>query len=406
MDSIDSIAWWTCCGADYGNSTDSVRIKHGYDRAGNRLWREDPVAAANGKNFDELYSYDGIYQLKTLDRGDLNANHDALTGGTKNFAESWSLDMTGNWAMYKKDDDGNGTWDLDQIRTHNAANEIAQIAGSSSHVAQDRAGNMTKCPKPTDWNAHYDLAYDAWNRLVKVMDGQTTVATYAYDARDFRISRTASGTTRHYYYNSGWQCLEERSAGAINADRQFIWGLRYIDDLILRDRNADSNGNTGNLGLASSGLEERLYCHQDPNWSVVAITNTTGTAQERYTYDAYGKSTVWTGAFATRGSTSYDWEHRYTGRTLDKDTFVADHRERVLCLWLGRFLSRDRVPFAAFVPWEQYAYAAANPLRSATPWDADQMGRRWYCQQIVAASSIQTKPLSQHLSPTLGLSAD
>jgi len=24
---------------DYGSSTDAVRIKHGYDRAGNRLWR-------------------------------------------------------------------------------------------------------------------------------------------------------------------------------------------------------------------------------------------------------------------------------------------------------------------------------------------------------------------------------
>jgi hypothetical protein len=62
---------------------------------------------------------------------------------------------------------------------HNQANEIAQIAGSSSHVAHDRAGNMTKVPKPDDWNAHFDLTYDAWNRLVEVMDGETTVAEYA-----------------------------------------------------------------------------------------------------------------------------------------------------------------------------------------------------------------------------------
>ena len=30
---------------DYGRSTDAVRIQHGYDRDGNRLWRQDPVAA-------------------------------------------------------------------------------------------------------------------------------------------------------------------------------------------------------------------------------------------------------------------------------------------------------------------------------------------------------------------------
>jgi len=80
---------------NYGTSTDAVRIKHGYDRAGNRLWREDPVAASYSKNFDELYTYDGVNQLKTLQRGDLNANHDAVT--SKNFAEDWTLDMTGNW---------------------------------------------------------------------------------------------------------------------------------------------------------------------------------------------------------------------------------------------------------------------------------------------------------------------
>jgi len=55
---------------DYGSSTDAQRVKHGYDRAGNRLWRETPVAAAAGKHFDEFYTYDGIYQLANLDRGD------------------------------------------------------------------------------------------------------------------------------------------------------------------------------------------------------------------------------------------------------------------------------------------------------------------------------------------------
>ena len=54
---------------NYGTSTDAVRIQHGYDRAGNRLWREDPVAAANSVNLDELYVYDGMYQLVHRDRG-------------------------------------------------------------------------------------------------------------------------------------------------------------------------------------------------------------------------------------------------------------------------------------------------------------------------------------------------
>jgi hypothetical protein len=41
-----------------GTPTDVARIKHGYDLVGNRLWREDPVAAAYGKNCDKLYDAD------------------------------------------------------------------------------------------------------------------------------------------------------------------------------------------------------------------------------------------------------------------------------------------------------------------------------------------------------------
>jgi hypothetical protein len=120
------------------------RIQHGYDRAGNRLWRQCPVAEAYGKHFDELYRYDGVDQLVSLDRGDLNTDKSALVSGTKTFAEAWTLDATGNWLRYRQDTDGDGVWNLDQTRDHNAANEILAIAGSSAHIAHDRAGNMTR----------------------------------------------------------------------------------------------------------------------------------------------------------------------------------------------------------------------------------------------------------------------
>jgi hypothetical protein len=40
---------------------DQARIKHGYDWAGNRLWRQDVLAAASAK--EELYTYDGISEF-------------------------------------------------------------------------------------------------------------------------------------------------------------------------------------------------------------------------------------------------------------------------------------------------------------------------------------------------------
>jgi len=48
-----------------------VRLKHGYDRSGNRLYRRDEAARANGAGFDELYGYDGLNRLTSMSRGTL-----------------------------------------------------------------------------------------------------------------------------------------------------------------------------------------------------------------------------------------------------------------------------------------------------------------------------------------------
>jgi hypothetical protein len=48
---------------------------------------------------DELYAYDGVNRLVAFDRGDLNANKDALSG-TAAKEEDWTLDMTGNWSNF------------------------------------------------------------------------------------------------------------------------------------------------------------------------------------------------------------------------------------------------------------------------------------------------------------------
>ena len=116
------------------------------------------------------------------------------------------------------------------------------------------------------------------------------VIEYSYDAQNWRTEKTIGGTTTHFYYSSTWQVLEERVDTSSDPDRQFIWGLRYIDDLILRDRDTTGNGT----------LDERLYALQDANWNVTAISDDTGAVQERYAYAAYGESAVLTATFGSR----------------------------------------------------------------------------------------------------------
>jgi len=315
------------------------RIQCGFDRAGNRLWRDNLVAASGQ---DEFYTYDGLYQLKILQRGDLNGTKTGISG-TPTWQEDLTFDPTGNWNNYLTKT--SGTTNLNQNRTHNKANELTQLNGASTFVSEDLAGNMTKVPKVDSWTSAFDLVYDAWYRLVQVKDGATTVVTYGYDGETRRTTKVTGATTRHFYYSSQWQVLEERVGTGTTPDRQFVWGLRYLDDLILRDRST-----TGTL-------DERLYCLHD-YFNATAVTDSTGTVQERYGYDAFGKSRVLTPAFAARAASLYEWETRYAAYRWDAETSLYQVRYRYLHPTLGRWITRDPIEYEGGL--NLYTYADNN----------------------------------------------
>jgi apolipoprotein N-acyltransferase len=81
---------------------------------------------------------------------------------------------------------------------------------------------------------------------------------------------------------------------------QYVWGLDYIDSAVVRFRDSDSNGT----------LDETLYVVHDANFSVTAVIDTSGDAQERYTYTPYGIRTVLDGSFGARGGSTRDGARR------------------------------------------------------------------------------------------------
>ena len=348
----------------YGALADVDRIKYGYDRSSNRIWRQNIVADSIGSHFDELYSNDGINRLKDLERGTLDTQHSSLD--TTTFAECWSLDPTGNWRKYLEDTDGDGTWDLNQSRTASDVNEITDITESTGPSwvtpVYSKAGNMTTIPQPADPTSSYTAIYDAWNRLVKLTDGANTVSEYEYDGAKRRTIQKSyvSGTldeTRHLYYTepSKWQVIEERVDSSTDAESQHVWGLRYIDDCVLRDRDTTGNGT----------LNERLYALQDANWNVTALTNTNGTVQERYAYSAYGIPTFLTSAFGSRATSSYDWQTLYTGYRWETGTELIYVRNRVLNSTIGCWAQRD--PMQYLDSTSLYQYLSSIPTSRFDP---------------------------------------
>ncbi|MFN5074577.1 MAG: RHS repeat domain-containing protein, partial [Planctomyces sp.] len=228
-------------------------------------------------------------------------------------------------------------------------------------------GNMTTMPQPASPASSYTATYDAWNRLVKIADGGNTVSEYQYDGAKRRVVQKSyvSGTlneTRHLYYTepSKWQVVEERGGTSTSANRQFVWGLRYIDDLILRDRDTDGNGT----------LDERLYSLQDANWNVTGLVNTSGVIQQRFVYTAYGLPVFLSSSF-TAGSNTAAWEVLYAGYRFETATSLMHVRHRVLNAALGCWVQRD--PIGYLMGLGLYEYAASDPVDIV---DASGMGWR------------------------------
>jgi RHS repeat-associated protein len=353
FDRVDDLLW-----RNYGASSDAVRIKHGYDWASNRLWREDTVSKSQGTPvyLDEYYTYDGMYQLKNFDRGQLNGGYTGISG-TPTKEEDWTLDPLGNWTGFVQK--AAGTTSLDQARTVNEANEITNITETVGTAwptpAYDRNGNSTSFPRPLALGSAYTATYDAWNRLVKLADGVDTVQENAYDGQNWRtVTKLYSGgtlsQTRHQYYSSQWQLVEEREGSATTPDRQWVWGIRYIDDLVLRERDTDANGS----------VDERLYAMQDPNWNVVAVAGTGGVVQERYSYTPYGVVTKLSASFGASSATIQWNEILYAGYRYDSSTGLYCVRYRYYHPEIGRWFSRDPLLYGA-KDANLYRYTQSNP---------------------------------------------
>jgi hypothetical protein len=166
----------------YAGSTVRDQYTYGYDRASNRKYRENAGPSASAK--DEYYTYDGMYQLKNFDRGDLNEGKTAIltTPNQPVREEDFTLDPTGNWSGYVQK--VSGSTQLNQSRTHNKVNKVTDISETVGPAwatpVHDAAGNMTTVPDPLGLTAGLTCKYDAWNRLVEVKDGETPIGFYEY----------------------------------------------------------------------------------------------------------------------------------------------------------------------------------------------------------------------------------
>jgi len=192
------------------------------------------------------------------------------------------------------------------------------------------------------------------------------------------------GTTQTHYYYAGDHLVETRDTASpprgtqgdevvTAADRpatavqyQYVWSPVYVDTPILRDVYKYDGIVVQMQGTSSTstGVSGRLYYMTDANANVTALADPTGQVQERYSYDAFGKATVYDAYWSVRTSGSAAGNTRlFAGEQLDAKTGLYYDRARWYDSSTGGFISRD--PAEADV--NLYRYAGNDPTGMVDP---------------------------------------
>ncbi|MEI8194631.1 MAG: RHS repeat-associated core domain-containing protein [Phycisphaerae bacterium] len=354
-----------------GVSTD--RFQYGYDRNGNVLYKNNIVNLADSELYhansansgDDNSAYDPLNRLTGFIRGELSASGN--NGGsldkvlTANRSQSWNLDALGNMNTITTDTST-------ETRTYNSQNEITSLGTD----AYDNNGNTIK-----DDQGHH-LVYDAWNRLVRVLnaDNTTVRASYTYDGMRRRVTETypATSTTNNLYYSSQWQVLEERQNGTDNSNvsQQYVWSPTYVDAMVLRD------------SFSSGVFTQRLYVQYDANYNVTALIDGTplsenlGQPVERYIYDSYGKVTVLdAGTCSQKGggtvaASGFGWRYLHQGGRFDAATGLYNFRNRDYSPTLQRWMQQEPYGAAYIDGMNLYQSYVANPINRLDPHGTDE----------------------------------
>ena len=140
--------------------------------------------------------------------------------------------------------------------------------------------------------------------------------------------------TRQEYIYSGQQvvCEYEVPTGStpdINSPaQQYVYGS-YVDEPILKE---DANGDV-------------VYYTRNQQYSITALTDSSGNVVERYAYTAYGEASIFNGAGAPITTSAYNNPYTFTARRSDPETGLLYFRARYYDSELGRFIGRDPLGF-------------------------------------------------------------
>jgi RHS repeat-associated protein len=98
--------------------------------------------------------------------------------------------------------------------------------------------------------------------------------------------------------------------------------------------------------VATTSPATTTHNHRNQQYSITAVTTSSGAIAERYAYSAYGEPTICDSSGSAIGSSSaINNRYSYTGREWDGTVGLYHFRARWMCPKTGRFLTRDPIGY-------------------------------------------------------------
>jgi RHS repeat-associated protein len=149
---------------------------------------------------------------------------------------------------------------------------------------------------------------------------------------------------------SDQQTIADYTAGTAATSPTYTYVYAsYIDEPVMRS-------GSGNL----------VYLHRNQQYSIIALTNGSGTITERYAYSAYGTPTITDASGSVQSSSADNSRYVYTGREWDSSLSLFHYRARIYNSVVGRFCCQDPIGFKGS-PWNLYEFVQSHPLHSVDP---------------------------------------
>ncbi|WP_176943708.1 RHS repeat domain-containing protein [Sphingomonas sp. YR710] len=284
-----------------------------YDDLGRRTAIGRPSGAAT------YYGYDAMSRLNAL-------SHD-LAGTAQDYGVNYSYTPASQISQRISYTDlyaWTQNYNVNRSYTVNGLNQYAQITSAGSiSPTYDARGNLTNAGSKT-------YSYSTDNELTGADSDR-----FDFDAFD-RLLYSASSHTR-FDYDGADLVAEYDDSG--NLLRRYVHGSDTDEPLVWYE---------------GSGSSDKRWLHADERGSIVAVSDSVGSAIAINSYDPWGIP-----AMTNLG------RFQYTGQAWLPELGMYYYKARIYSPTMGRFLQTDPVGYADGLNW--YAYVGNDPMNGSDP---------------------------------------